>query len=169
MRQLLFLEDISLLYHNKTLTIHEDTLLHSVNESDSYEKNCIYSIRVFSAHIKKVLHVTCLDDITSSVARCIEHNFEPQLKSLLSSLPMLLSLATYADGVNTLDTRLLLRKCNITCYLLAKEHGFIDQELEKMISLIQCIWRKSSSKKPNLVYNGSGTVAPTNSKNNSLL
>lgn len=141
----LYLEDMITYFHDKTLEQHEDKLLEAVKDVEDYEKNTIYNLKIFSAHIQTIKHVKYLDDITSSVARCVEYGLKLELQHLLLNLELLLSLATHHDGITTIDKRLLLRKCDLPCYLIAKELGFVDIELEKRISSIQSLCRNPQS------------------------
>ena len=145
-------EEIFIYFHRGTLPEVEDELLNIVNEYDSYEKSVVYSSRVLEAHIGHVREVDYLDDITSSVARCVEYGLKDQLEILLKNLDKLVSLATHFDGVTILDRRLMLRKINTECYAIAAKHGFIDSELEARISIIQRILRKQDIQP--IIYKG---------------
>lgn len=173
-----YLEDISVFYHNRTLPQYESKLIQVAKEAEYYEKNAVYSLKVYSVHLEHVKSISCLDDITSTVARCVEYGLMEQLEYLLSKLTRLLSIATHEDGVTILDQRLFLRdpkdlsseeekiinparKFHLSVYLLARKFGFMDIELEKRISLFQRIYRERKSgktqMKPNLLsikYNG---------------
>lgn len=138
----IYFEEVGAYYHRGILPSLEDKLFLMINERNSFEKNLIYSVRLFEAHIKIINSVDYLDDITSSVARCVEYGLKPQMEILLANLDRLLSMATYDDGVTILDKRLLLRKINFECYVLASKFGFTDPELESRITLAQRILRK---------------------------
>ena len=139
-------------FHSGRISQVDDALLDCIAEYDSYEKNAVYSSRVLEAHIKHIKEVDYLDDITSSVARCVEYGLKDQLEILLNNLDKLLSLAIHSDGVTLLDRRLLLRKINIQCYAIAAKHGFIDFELEARITLMQRVLRKQNIQP--IIYKG---------------
>ena len=125
------LEDMILRYHDGTLPEVEDEFL-ACASSATFHRNTVYSYKILTEHLSHVTQVDNLDDVTSAIARCVEYGFTLQLQALLSRLPHLVTL-----NPGQLDRRLLLRKINLPCYLMAKEHGFIDVELEKRITALQ--------------------------------
>jgi len=133
----LFIEEAGTYFRQGRLGQLETQLLPQCRE-DQFQKNTIYSLGLFQEHLKYVTQVPYLDDLTSCVARCVEYGFREQLVLLLTNLDRLVKMST--DQVS-LDTRLLLRRIDLPCYLIAKEAGFSDPELEKRISLFQKRWR----------------------------
>lgn len=145
----LYLEDIRTYIRQGKLAEYEDQLLSLAREYLYFENATVYSAKILELHLKLIEEVPNLDDVSSAIMRCVEHGFTAQLQLLLENLPRLVSMC---ERKAPLDKRLLLRKCNVNCYLIAKQHGFIDNELEKRIIFLQ---RKFRRQTPNsLVYQG---------------
>lgn len=138
----MYLEEAGTYYHQGQLPQLESQLL-PLCRTNEFEKNTIYSAQLFEEHLTHVASVAYLDDLTSCVARCVEYGFEQQLSLLLSQLDRLVELSN--DEVTTLDYRLLLRKIDVPCYIIAQKAGFADYELEKRVTLIQRLWRKQTT------------------------
>jgi hypothetical protein len=137
----LYLEETGTYYHQGQLPQLESRLL-PLCRTDEFEKNTVYSAQLFEEHLAHVASVAYLDDLTSCVARCVEYGFEQQLRLLLSQLDRLVELSMSNDEVTILDYRLLLRKIDLPCYIIAQEAGFVDFEWEKRVILIQRLFRK---------------------------
>jgi hypothetical protein len=136
------LEEVITYFHEGKLVENENAFLASVKDEEYYEKGVVYSAKILEAHIKVIKYVNYLDDITSSIARCVEYGLKLQLDILIKYLDKLTLMGVHKDGVTVLDKRLLLRKCDFPCYSLAKQYGFVDYELEKRIVFIQRLMRK---------------------------
>lgn len=126
---------------------YKSLLLKEIETTDFFEVNVVYSKELFEHHLKHVKYVYDFDNVTSAISRCVEYGFEDQLKSLVDAINNnkdWLKLSPDADPnvVQSLDRRLLLRKINFKCYLIARNAGFIDREFEKRIVLLQNLWRK---------------------------
>lgn len=143
----IYIEEIGNYYHAGTLTDKEEILLEMINCVNDdivlFEKNTIYNFRLFEAHCNRVQQVNYLDDITSCVSRCIEYGFKRQLLLLLSNLERLISMSVDTI-INVIDKKLLLRKIDMECYTIAKEHRFIDPELEMRVTMMQRLIRNQS-------------------------
>ena len=131
------IENMGYLYHEGVLAHYQSQLVEQVKEMDEYEKNTVYDSLVFETHLMHVKQVDFLDELTSTIERCIEYGFFQQLELVLEQLDRLVLMANHTDGVTMLDRRLLLRKLEMKCYCLAKSHGFIDAELEKRVTIFQ--------------------------------
>lgn len=129
----------NLTYHYRGLN-ETDKYLAIEHQEDEFHKNAVYNPALLKVHIKKC---TDGDDINSMISRCIEHNLPESLDIILEYLP----------NIEHVDKRLLLRRISdVKLYLKAKLYGFIDNELEKRIVLIQRLFRKTSSN--NVSYTG---------------
>lgn len=141
----IYLEDAGLFFHEKKLDENRSDLIEA-SRVPLYEKAAVYDLQVLTEHLKYVCEVNNFDDITSSVARCVEYGLKPELEFLLSNLNDLIKKCICKDHVTQPDYRLLLRKCNLPCYLIAKNSRFIDPELEKRFSCLQNKLRRKSVK-----------------------
>ncbi|SNW61926.1 Hypothetical protein ORPV_22 [Orpheovirus IHUMI-LCC2] len=142
---------------SEILTLYHDNKLHDSNLVDKYiqltisepyyEKNTVYHIDIFKSNILNCKYVGHLDDINSTVCRCVEYGLYDQLQFLLDNLDLLVSKATYLDGIKSLCKLLMLRKIDMKCYLMAKEYGFTDVNLERRISYVQELIKGKDNRK----------------------
>lgn len=148
------IENMGYLYHEGVLAHYQSQLVEQVKEMDEYEKNTVYDSLVFETHLMHVKQVDFLDELTSTIERCIEYGFFQQLELVLEQLDRLVLMANHTDGVTMLDRRLLLRKLEMKCYCLAKSHGFIDAELEKRVTIFQRVIRSQPVETQLTLYTG---------------
>lgn len=136
----IYYEETGTYFHNGTLASKESKLIELIKPNDDeivlFEKNLIYSPKLFELHLSYVQEVTILDDITSCVSRCVEYGIKDSLILLLKNIDRLIGMST-DEFVKICDKQLLLRKIDLPCYNIAKEYGFIDMELEARIIMIQ--------------------------------
>ena len=148
-RQPSYLEEVSEYFRAGCLVEHENDFIDLTEGHAVYEINTVYSPKVFAAHLTMVTEIYDIDCITSTVARCVERGMKVQLEMLMSHLDRLVSLS---KSKYPLEKRLMLRKCDSECYHIARRYGFIDDELEKRLILIQRKWRKQPAN--SLSYTG---------------
>ena len=143
----LYLEEVNTYYYRGDLPDLLDALMKKLDGHGRFEKNLVYSPELFREHLNYVSEVEDPDNITSTVARCVEYGFREQLSLLLPQIDGWLLSKKINNGTHSLDKRLLLRKIDIPCYDLAKEYGFSDPELEKRVTLMKTKWLLRKGKK----------------------
>lgn len=112
------------------------------DEIVTFDKNFCCDLLLMKYHLARVRSVTYVDEIVSVIERCVERGAFEILKHFFTYLDGLLVMSPLGSSSVDYDKRLLLRKVDTKCYLLAKQHGFYDPELEKRIVLMQRLWRK---------------------------
>lgn len=125
----------------------------AIEDQSCFDKNAVYYESVLLHHLDTCSQVEVLDDLNSAICRCVEHGLINQLRAILTKLPALLDMATHADGCDTLDRTLMLRKVDLPSYLVAKAHGFVDVELEKRIAIAQRMIKGTPVQCP-IIYEG---------------
>lgn len=147
------LEEADLYYANGTFNSHIPTFLEEVKTLRLFETNSCYNYDILKSHLKHVQVVYDSDDITSFISRYIKHNFELQLRLFFNNIDKLKKLPCHNQYE---DNYLFLRRIkNIDLYILSKQYGYIDPELEKRFSLFTKICKRQLSNKKDL-----GTSCP---------
>jgi hypothetical protein len=133
------LDDVQEHFHKGTLTKEvEDEILEKARKEEYFCPETLYSERVFADHLQ---YVTCThsSSLESCIRRCVERGFVTQLLLVFENLDYLLSICANSAP---LEKILPLRKCDPFAYTIAKDHGFVDAELEKRVVMIQRLFRK---------------------------
>jgi len=104
----LYLEETGDWFHKGKLSEFEQKFK-NIEKVDCFDKNSVYSLKLFTEHLTFVQTVFHPDDITSCVARCVEYGFKAQLELLLDKINYLIGLTA-----QKLDKRLLLRRAVLT-------------------------------------------------------
>jgi len=157
--------DLSRLYSSDRNELLQP-LLKQLETWDEYAKQCCYHPELLRLHLQHATFMTDLDDVTQTVARCIEHNLFESLQLVLAHLDTLIELyrrfervdlqyipqiwhSTLSEkkgnqkSIRPLDRELHLRRVgSVRCYLAAREHGFVDHLWEHRISQFQRRFRK---------------------------
>lgn len=142
-----YLEEISIYYKKCELDKYLHRFMRMAKYEVTFDVNTVCSYKIFTTHIDAILHVNYFDDIISAISRCIENDHFGVLVHIFDNMDKLIRITK----CKTISFHLLLRKANIDCYLYARNHQFIDYELEKRIIYIQRRFRHKTYK---YSYNG---------------
>jgi len=102
----------------------------------------IESIDEYEEYLSTRNFVYNYDLITSTVSRSIEHGYLEKLSIFLPYIDSFREMCSRREIDTFFEYRLTLRRIrSIDCYILAKTYGFVDDEFEKRIVMLQRAFR----------------------------